>query len=108
MLMANRVVSTAVDFPNTLKPTKPKSSQVKPNFQTASARMAPEGIGRSGRCCWSNWASKASFKYIPPTYKKVAPAQSSATRPDSPPPPNVQPARQLDQTVGKFDARPRT
>src|SRR5438132_8659758 len=45
---------------------------------------------------------------MPPTYRQVAPKQSKISFHMGPPPPSHQPATQLDQTVGTFEARPRT
>src|SRR5438093_11469281 len=45
---------------------------------------------------------------MPPTYRQVAPKQSKSSFHMGPPPPSHQPATQLDQTVGTFEARPRT
>src|SRR5262245_65019397 len=84
----------------------PKTLQMKLHRQSDSRPIAPAGIGRSRRNSRSNSTSNASFKYMPPTYRKVAPEHSRTNLHADPPPPSSQPARQFDHTVGRLETRP--
>src|SRR5882757_7497652 len=96
-----------VILPGQRRLTVPKTSHASPQRQTESCAITPDGIGRSFRCRRSNSASNASFKNIPPTYRKVAPAKRNGRFSKFPPPPSHHPAKQFDQTVGRFETRPR-
>src|SRR6266403_829164 len=100
--------SRPVTSPSQSRLKTPSASQANPQPHTVSKAILPEGTGRSLRYSRSNSASKASFKNMPPTYRQVAPANRNGSFWIFPPPPNHQPARQFDQTVGKFETRPRT
>src|ERR1041385_8595001 len=67
--------------------------------KTCERVIALEGIGLSARCSRSKPTSQASFKNIPPTYRKLPPAQTNASRASSPPPASSHAAMQFDQTV---------
>src|SRR5262245_5703249 len=96
------------DDPSVIRLARPKTVQTKLHLQTASRLIAPDGMGRSRRNSRSNSTSNASFRYMPPTYRQVAPMQSKASLQAGPPPPRSQPARQLDHTVGRLETRPST
>src|SRR5437867_3644072 len=96
-----------VSFPNHNRIITPKNSQAKPSSQTDFKLIAPAGIGRSLRYCRSKFTSNASFKNIPAMYKKVAPIRTNGSLSEWWSPPSHQPAKQFDQTVGKFETRPR-
>src|SRR6266704_6778909 len=108
MLRINKTPTPPVTAPKQIKHPPPRANQVSPHRNTASRRMAPDGIGRSLRCTRSNSASMASFRNMPPVYRQVAPTNRNGILSEWPPPPSHQPARQFDQTVGKFETRPKT
>src|SRR5688572_4161029 len=86
----------------------PAPNQRNPNIQTVPGSMAPEGIGRSRRLARSKSSSNASLRNMPPTYSRLIPRRTRPRPAPLRPPPSSQPARQLDQTVGRFETRPRT
>src|ERR1700690_2857139 len=94
-----------VVLPNAVRHSAPSPSQPSPQYQTAGKEIAPEGMGRPARRWRSKSASNASFKYIPPVYNALTPRNSSGSFAKFSWPPSHQPARQLDQTVGKCDTR---
>ena len=98
---------TPVVLLSKIRITVPAPSQPKPQRQTSSTVICPDGIGRSMRYCRSNSTSNASFKNIPPRKRQVVPRQTTRNIHPLPPPPSSQPARQFDQTVGRFDTRPK-
>src|SRR5262245_41174679 len=100
--------SAPVTGPSQARQINPSASQAAPQRHTTPAEMAPDGIGRARRNCRSKSASNASFKNIPPTYRNVVPASRKGSFLRLPPPLSHQPARQLDQIVGRFETRPRT
>src|ERR1041385_8980634 len=100
--------SVPVTTPSHARQAEPATSQPIPQRHTALMEIAPEGMGRDRRCCRSNSTWKASFKNIPPTYRKVVPASRNGSFWRLPPPLTHQPARQFDQSVGRFETRPRS
>src|ERR1019366_9124546 len=109
MMHANNAsASTPVVLPRTASVSAPSPSHAKLQPQTAAGEIAPDGIGRAARRWRSNSASKASFKIAPPVKSAPMPKRSSGSFPKFPPPPSHHPARQFDQTVGRFDTRPKT
>src|SRR5882724_1386360 len=108
MLRINKTPSPPLTAPSQIKHPPPTASQVNPHRQTASRVIFPDGIGRSLQCNRSNSASIASFKNIPPMYRQVAPMNKNGSLSAWPAPPSHHPARQFDQTVGKFETRPNT
>src|SRR5439155_13459394 len=107
MQTRSSTASTPVVLLSKIRITVPAPSQPKPQRQTSSTVICPDGIGRSMRYCRSNSTSNASFKNIPPRKRQVVPRQTTSNIHPLPPPPKSQPARQFDQTVGRFDTRPK-
>src|SRR5438552_8318597 len=108
MLRNNKTPRPPVTPPNQIKHPPPSVSHASPHRHTATRLIAPDGIGRSLRYIRSNSASMASFRNMPPVYRQVAPMNRNGSLSGLPAPPSHQPARQFDQTVGKFETRPKT
>src|ERR1041385_5687423 len=90
------------------KSDSPNTSRLKPMIQTARSEIAPQGIGRSFRYSQSNAASNASFRNMPAVYRRLAPKNRYGNLCGQPWPPNHHAVKQFDQTVGRFETRPRT
>ena len=90
----------------------PANIKTTPKKATTLTETIPLGMGRSTRCFLSKLASKVSFKNIPPKYRNVAPKLSKINLPistvsDNSPSDKIYAAKQLDQTVGRFEILPK-